>query len=59
MTTKSLMGRQVQWWETLSSYNFNMFYYVGKMNPANEPSHCQDYVMGLEGRYTATILTAH
>jgi hypothetical protein len=35
MTTKSLTGRQVRWWETLSGYNLNIVYREGKKNPAD------------------------
>ncbi len=30
MTTKSFMGQQARWWETLSGYNLNIVNRVGK-----------------------------
>jgi hypothetical protein len=59
MTTKSLMGQQALWWETLSGYNLNIVYRAGKMNPANTPSCWPDDARVPEGRCAATILTAH
>jgi hypothetical protein len=65
MTTKSLMGRQARWWETLSGYNLNMVYRVGKENLADTPSCRPDYEKAPEGPAgapeglcAATILTA-
>jgi hypothetical protein len=49
MTTKSLTGRQTRWWETLSGYNLNLVYRVGKKNPADTPSRRPDNAKAPEG----------
>jgi hypothetical protein len=43
ITTKSLTGRQACGWKTLSGYNLNIVYGVGKKNPADAPSRQLDY----------------
>jgi hypothetical protein len=58
MTTKSLTGRQASWWETLSGYNLNIVYRVGKKNPADAPSRQPDYASAPEGLCAATVLMA-
>jgi hypothetical protein len=57
MTTKSLTGWQVHWWETLSGYNLNMVYRAGKKNAADAHSHQLDNARALEGRCVTIILT--
>ncbi len=58
MTTKSLTHRQARWWETLSGYNPNIVYRMGKKNPADAPSCQPDYTKAPEGCYATIILTA-
>jgi hypothetical protein len=58
MTTKSLTGWQVDWWETLSGYNLIIVYRAGKSNPADAPSCCPDYEKIAGARCAAMILTA-
>jgi hypothetical protein len=59
MTTKLLTGWQMRWWETLSGYNLNIVYTVGKKNPADAPSHQPDYARALEGRCAAMRPAVH
>jgi hypothetical protein len=49
LTTKLYTSRQACWWETLSGYNLNIVYKVGKKNTTDVPSCWLDYARVPEG----------
>ena len=48
MTTHTLSRRQVRWMLTLSSYDFQVVYRKGPLNPADAPSRRPDYQQSAE-----------
>ena len=44
MKTKSLVGRQVRWWELLSGYHLEVIYRPGKLNNTDGPLKQPNYV---------------
>jgi hypothetical protein len=57
MIAKSLTVWQECWWETLSGYNLNIVYWVGKENPADALSSQPDKATVLESLCATTVLT--
>ena len=43
MTKRDLKGQEAQWAQKLASYDFQIVYRLGKLNPADGPSSQIDY----------------
>ena len=57
MITKKLNRRQARWAQYLTSFDFDILYRKGSLNPADDPSRRPDYETYAEERDQTILLT--